>query len=338
MAAANGFPRRSGVGSLAEREEMRLFASGVPLIPEPCEQLAEALAHGPFSRALSLAIDVSGLGLARLRQRLMTAGIPISTTTLSYWRTGRSRPERPESLRAVERLEAVLEVPSGALTGLLDRRGAPPRAGRTAAKAARWDRLWETRSTLLTVVNSFEVAQDASLEVISLHESLHIGADRVMRTHRVREVVRAAADGVLSKLVVLRGLPAGSAPLLGATRYCRPGRQEVVAEEAFMVSELILDQPLDSGETTILEYGFAFVDAAVDTRYDRRFRHPVHEYLVELRFDPAAPPASCHSYRQDSSGGPEQQVSEVRLRTAAPAHVVHSGVSPGIRGVRWRWT
>ncbi|WP_372660845.1 transcriptional regulator [Amycolatopsis kentuckyensis] len=100
-------------------------------------ELARALADGPFSRALSLAIDRSGLGLARLRDRLAGAGVPVSTTTLSYWRTGRTRPERPDSLRAVAVLEDVLGVPARALTELLARPGHPG-----APDPVRWERLW----------------------------------------------------------------------------------------------------------------------------------------------------------------------------------------------------
>ncbi|UMP02011.1 hypothetical protein [Amycolatopsis sp. EV170708-02-1] len=46
----------------------------------------------PFPRALDRAITESGLGLDRIRHRLAQQGVRISVATLSYWRTGRSRP------------------------------------------------------------------------------------------------------------------------------------------------------------------------------------------------------------------------------------------------------
>src|ERR1700755_1156694 len=88
-------------------------------MPTMRDQLAVALRDGPFSRALELAIEVSGLSLQRLQDRLAEVGVHLSTTTLSYWRTGRSRPERPDSLRGVQVLERVLGVPPTGLTGLL---------------------------------------------------------------------------------------------------------------------------------------------------------------------------------------------------------------------------
>src|SRR5882757_3401659 len=54
-------------------------------------------------------------------------GISVSLATLSYWQSGRSRPERRDSLAAVELLESVLELPEGRLSASL---GPPRRRGR----------------------------------------------------------------------------------------------------------------------------------------------------------------------------------------------------------------
>ena len=78
-------------------------------------ELAEALRAGPFHTALRVAIQTSGLGLDRIRHRLAMRGITVSTTSLSYWQSGRSRPERAESLAAVTALEDLLELPAGSL-------------------------------------------------------------------------------------------------------------------------------------------------------------------------------------------------------------------------------
>ncbi|MYW97635.1 hypothetical protein G3I59_45250 [Amycolatopsis rubida] len=304
---------------------MRLFA------PAPGgERLAQALAEGPFERALTLAIERSGLGLARLRERLAASGVPVSTTTLSSWRTGRSRPERPESLRALALLEPVLDVPPGALRALLDR----PRTGSPAPRAARWDRLWENRSLLPMVLNSFE---DSSPESVSVHETLHVDAAGRMRSLHVREVLRALDEPAFVRIVALRGFTPGQSPELVSARYCRPGCVRATPEQAFSVTELVLDHPLAPGETGIVEYRFAFRDEEPDARYDRRFRLPIAEHLLEVHFDPAALPAECLSYRQDSPTGPELETAEVRVRPGVPAHVIRTGQGAGIHGVRWRW-
>ncbi|MFJ1766936.1 hypothetical protein ACIOD2_41865 [Amycolatopsis sp. NPDC088138] len=297
------------------------------------EQLAHALAAGPFSRALSLAIDLSGLGLARLKDRLAAAGTPVSTTTLSYWRTGRTRPERPESLRAVTVLEDVLGLPAGSLTGLLAR----PDGGPSPIGLVRWERLWGARNGVVPVLNSFDAADDPALVVLSLHESLHVRADRSLSRLRVREVVRAAAEPVQAKVVTLRGCVAGTPPRLVATRYCVPGRTEVLPEQGFLITELVLSRSLAEGETAILEYEFEYTDDVPDTSYDRRFRHPVAEHLQEVHFDPDALPLSCHAYRLESPDGPERESAEVVVSPVVPAHVFRTDVAPGILGMRWSW-
>ncbi|RSD25712.1 hypothetical protein [Amycolatopsis eburnea] len=307
---------------------MPLFA-----VPEPARrELAHALATGPFSRALTLAIDHSGLGLARLKGRLDAAGAPVSTTTLSYWRTGRTRPERPESLRAVSVLEGVLGLPADALTALLAR----PHGGEPGVSAAvRWERLWEPRARVLSVLHSFDAADETSLVVLSLHESLHVDASRALTRLRVREVVRAVAEPVQAKVVVLRGCTPGRPPRLVSTRYCQAVRTEVQAEPGFIVSELVPHRALAVGETAILEYEFEYCDGVPDTSYDRRFRHPGAEHLLEVHFAAGVVPVSCQGYRLDSSGGPEREVTAVS--PVSPAHVFSSGGPPGIRGMRWRW-
>ena len=86
---------------------------------------------GPFSATLHLAIEASGLTLEQVRQELASRGAFVSMATLSYWRRGLSRPERPESLLAVDSLEDVLGLSTGALSGQLGPRR--PR-GRIAAR------------------------------------------------------------------------------------------------------------------------------------------------------------------------------------------------------------
>ncbi|MEV6826341.1 hypothetical protein [Amycolatopsis sp. NPDC051102] len=308
---------------------MPLFA--VP--PEPAgRELAQALADGPFSRALSLAIDRSGLGLARLKDRLAAAGVPVSTTTLSYWRTGRTRPERPESRRAVAVLEDVLGVPSRSLIELLARPGHPG-----TPDLVRWERLWGPRNSVLSVLRSFEAADETSLLVLSLHETLRVAADRSLARLRVREVVRAVEEPVQAKVVALRGCVPGHPPRLVSTRYCRPVRTEVLPEPGFVISELVPSRSMAVGETAILEYEFEYTDGVPDTSYDRRFRHPVAEHLLEVHFALGTLPATCHAYRLDTPGGPERDVTPVPVSPASPAHHFAGGIGPGIVGMRWSW-
>ncbi|GAA3582718.1 hypothetical protein GCM10022222_79380 [Amycolatopsis ultiminotia] len=90
-------------------------------------ELGRLLETGPFDEALRVAIRARGLGLERIRYRLRSRGTAVSLATLSHWQSGRCRPERPESLQALENLEDILGLPGGVLRRLL---GSPRPRGR----------------------------------------------------------------------------------------------------------------------------------------------------------------------------------------------------------------
>jgi len=79
-----------------------------------------------FAEALRAAIEKRGVTLQWLHDRLRGLGRPVSVATLSYWRSGRSRPEHQTSLDALELLEELLRLPPGHLESRLG----PPRRGR----------------------------------------------------------------------------------------------------------------------------------------------------------------------------------------------------------------
>ena len=93
---------------------------------------------GKFAEALRHAIDQRGLGLERIRDRLNQRGVSISVATLSYWQSGRSRPERKASLAALPHLEAVLGEPPGSLLATLAPQSLRRRRARVSPR--RWCR------------------------------------------------------------------------------------------------------------------------------------------------------------------------------------------------------
>lgn len=72
-----------------------------------------------FSNALDQALRAQDLPLERIASRLAEAATPVTTATLSYWRTGQRCPSRPRSLLAVSQLEKLLALAPGTLTDLL---------------------------------------------------------------------------------------------------------------------------------------------------------------------------------------------------------------------------
>src|SRR4051794_9385628 len=156
--------------------------------------LAQLLTTGPFPEALRAAIKTSRLSLDRIQHRLGLRGITISVATLSYWQSGRRRPERPESLEALRHLEAVLGVPPSSLTALLG----PPRPRGRRSRPTRVlpiDALWSRRERLAALLNRVDTPSDCRLGRLSQHDRIEVAPDGGQRSLWVRQVLRAEQDG-----------------------------------------------------------------------------------------------------------------------------------------------
>ena len=83
-----------------------------------------------FPEAFASALTQRGVSLSWLHQRLVERGHPVSPAALSYWRSGRSQPERRTSREALGEIERLLRVTPGALTSKLGPSRRPgPRPG-----------------------------------------------------------------------------------------------------------------------------------------------------------------------------------------------------------------
>ena len=92
-------------------------------------------------------------------------------------------------------------------------------------------------------------------------------------------------------------------PLIRPRHNCRLGRVITRPEDGLLVAELLFRAPLRRGQTVITEH--ELVNRApypLATNYDRKFRRPVHEYVLEVTFDPAALPRTCTRTVQDADG------------------------------------
>ena len=88
-----------------------------------------------FAERLDLALRARGLALTRVAHYLTQEGLPITASTLSYWRRGRSLPRLGADDPAVAALERILETPADSLRGTL-RRGSPVEAVRPTPSSA----------------------------------------------------------------------------------------------------------------------------------------------------------------------------------------------------------
>ncbi|HKN51319.1 MAG TPA: hypothetical protein VJX66_02395 [Amycolatopsis sp.] len=292
-----------------------------------------------FATALRAAISASGLSLDRIQARLRARGASVSVTALSYWQSGKRQPERQSSLSAVRALEEILDVPAGALLGLLS----PPRPrGGASRRQAGGDPLTFPRETLQPLLDKVGASNALDrrhpLKLVGLHDKCEIAADGGTRAVTARAVFQASADGQDRWLLVYaQGDPSTGPPQLHAVRNCRIGRAEVDEGHGLTVAELIFDRPIDRGETHLIEYtltnsGPPYPECR-NTHY-REFRRPVREYLLEVRFAPGAAPARCWQYSRNGDAGTLVR-RPLKLDGGDGVHAVALDFGPGVFGIDW---
>jgi transcriptional regulator with XRE-family HTH domain len=288
-----------------------------------------------FADVLRAAIQARGLGLERIRERLLVQGVSVSMATLSYWQSGRSRPERRDSLAAVALLEEVLDLPAGTLSTSL---GPPRPRGRWLSTVP--DRpdvaaYWPRPSAVEAAVSEVDIRWDERLTRISQHDRVFIGAEGGERSYHSRQVLRAEADGP-DRWVVIMHLDEHDRPLpdIWPLRHCSLGRTVRRPEDGLLVAELLFDHPLRKGETVITEHELVNVAPyPPSTNYERKFRLPVREFVLEVCFDPDVLPTTCTAFSQLDDGEEQSRVVDV----APEVHDVVLNFGPGRHGFRWTW-
>ncbi|MGK4582171.1 hypothetical protein [Kitasatospora sp. HPMI-4] len=307
----------------------------------PVQQLGMAwpVPSANFAEALHAAIEGSGLSLDRIRTALGQQGVRISVTTLSYWRRGRSQPERATSLRAVHLLEELLGLPHTALSTLL---GPPRPRGRWIAPAAanslRVEDIWPGQDEIADVFAELDAPPLGELERLSIHDAYYVDGSRRCHLLRLRQVVRAAVSGVSRCLVVHKADEgATGCPEITSVRHARLGRVRRRPESGLLVAELILDRPLGLGDSTVIEYEVEIPPGSPTTSYARRFAVPVREYVLQVHFDPTAIPAHCERFDRAPGAESDRSRRQLWIGASASVHVLAPDQEPGQLGIRWEW-
>ncbi|WP_433308753.1 hypothetical protein ACQP0U_18695 [Micromonospora sp. CA-269861] len=299
--------------------------------------LAHALRTGPFSAALHLAIEDRGMRLEEIQQKLSTAGVSVSLTTLSYWRRGRSRPERPESIKAVRLLEAILSLPAESLIVQLGPRRPRGRWLSQPPGTIEIDRLFSDGTSVAKMVAEVDRWLYHELTRLSLHDLYLVGDRRQEISLTCRQVLRANTDRVSRTVGIFRTDDVTASTRISAVRNCRVGRVRWDHGSGLLVAEIIFDRMLAQGDTVVIEYEFLSTSQAPTDNYYRGFSTPVSEYVLQVQFDHDAVPARCHRFERRGLHAPDQGVWEAWIGSTHGAHLIASDVPPGIVGMRWEW-
>ncbi|WP_117210362.1 helix-turn-helix domain-containing protein [Allorhizocola rhizosphaerae] len=300
--------------------------------------LAHAMRTGPFSAVLHLAIEASRLRLEEIQERLGAQGISVSLTTLSYWRRGRSRPERPESLKAVRSLEDILGLPADSLIAQLGPRRPRGRWLSHPPGTIDIDRLFQDSVSVAKMLDELDNRMHHELTRLSLHDMYFVGPQRQETNLTVRQVLRANVDRVSRAVAVFRtDDPTHPHLRINAVRNCRVGRVRSDVDGGLLAAELVFDRVLSQGETVVVEYEFISKSVEPTDIYFRGFAAPVGEYVLLVQFDANAVPARCFRFERRGVSAPDQGVREVWIGNTHGAHLVAYDVPPGIVGMRWEW-
>ncbi|MGO1054927.1 hypothetical protein [Crossiella sp. CA198] len=298
--------------------------------------LHQALSTGPFHLAFRLAIRRSGLGIEGVSRRLHARGLPVSTSSLSYWQRGNRRPEREESLNAVRAVEELAGLPADSLVALLG-----PRRPR-----GRWlDRVHGRPK----VEHSLELSAPARLPELDtgranaqLRQLKHdwlclVDARRHEVEHRVRQVFQALEDGV-DRFVAFQAVPPGAIrPAYRAVTDCRIGRQTHDPESGLFAVEIVFDHVLRARETYAIETAQLPAPGQADGFIQYGCRAEVRDLLLRVRFDRAELPLRCHRYRSRLGAGDREVFGEITPGPSGAAHHAVLDAQPGIYGLAWSW-
>ncbi|MEV7415064.1 hypothetical protein [Streptomyces sp. NPDC089919] len=335
-------PRISHPGHGSEAAAPARPAATVPPQSPPAApgegELAQLLRAGPFHLALRSALAARGLPLQRVQHRLAARGIKVGVTSLSYWQQGARRPQRTESLKAVQALEQILELPAGALTRLLLPAGTRTETARPTARPYR--SLVAAGDAVEALLAELECPADGGLHTVGHQERVRIGAAHELRGRDSQHVVRAHRDGIDRYLAIHHGDP-GCDPArveVRAHENCRTGRVRWHRETGVVVAELLFDARLRSGDTYLFGYGFEDGTGGRSSEYLRGFGYAGGQYVLQVRFDEAALPVRCRRFSQVSPGAPRGAVADLTPSGRHRAvHLVETSVRRGILGIGWDW-
>jgi hypothetical protein len=289
------------------------------------------MAEPGFPEAFAEALARRGVSLAWLHHRLVERGHPVSPAALSYWRSGRSQPERGTSRDALVEIEHLLRVPAGSLTSRLgpSRRPGPRPAERTLRD------LFSEYPGMQGALGElgFEGLYDEVVEQVR-HLVMDVDASGCISRIQVRAVMQARRDGARRTPLVMTMDERGRLPSFAPQAGCSIGRWAGDEDSGVYAAELVLERILAKGETCPYELSIEPAEPFRDTQVDHYAARRLTELLIWVRFDPAHVPSHVERYTVDEG---DEQSEKLELGEGAGAHALARGFGPGLLGLRWGW-
>jgi hypothetical protein len=289
------------------------------------------MGHRGFADAFADAVARRGVSLSWLHQRLVESGHPVSPAALSYWRSGRSQPERATSRDALVEIERLLQIERGTLLSRVgpSRRPGPRPAERTLRE------LYTEYPAMEGALESlgFEGLYDELVEQVR-HLTVDVDRDGRLREFRVRAVMQARRDGARRTPLILTTDDQRTLPRFVPVAGCVVGRSVSDHAAGVYAHELVLDTALDQGELSPYELAIELADPYAETSLDHYAARRLRELLVWVRFHPDRLPARVERFMIE---GEVESVENVDLGAGGAAHALVRDFGPGIVGLRWDW-
>lgn len=285
-----------------------------------------------FATALSEAISQRGLSLERLHSRLDEAGVAVSVASLSYWQTGRSLPRRVSSQATLNVLERLLELDRDSLSALVvqDRRQRYP-DGRHE-----WQSFVQS-DEVARLVREMGLRRD-NFSRLSVHDRLHIGADRIEKFENSRQILRAERTNIQSwPISYVQDADKEAYPSIEAVSGCTIGEVANLPDKQILVAEIVLPRPLQRGEAWMIELRVTWGQTRQQSsRLNRRCPEHTREVISEVLFDTTTLPRRVVGF----AGATTCDCTDDPVDTPVfdgLAQRVRFDVPVGIQGLRWEW-
>lgn len=280
-----------------------------------------------FAQVLTHAVQRRNLTLERLSARLKAQGTPVSIATLSYWQSGRSLPTRACSMKALEHLEQILEVPPGHLANALPGDG-----------SRRWDpnAVLPLKDKVQLILDDMGLDLNRHVRTLQLQDSLRLNPDRTLQTQTSRHLVRAEDDQLPHvPAVFTQDSEEDGLPGLSAGHGCTLGHLEVVEEDQLVVGELRFPGVLRRGDLHQYEYHVLWQYEDPSAMTSRSLPAAVDFLVLDAYFE-GEPPVEARYYYAPNRNTPADEFTRRELVAGKHVQIALADAPAGIHYLQWR--